>query len=66
MNLYQDDAVTGVACLDVLCCCVVVCCVVGEAAGLAMGLVMVGSSSPEAIDDMVKVCFYLPVVVSFL
>lgn len=27
----------------------------GEAAGLAMGLVMVGSSSPEAIDDMVKV-----------
>ncbi|XP_062521379.1 26S proteasome non-ATPase regulatory subunit 1-like [Corticium candelabrum] len=28
--------------------------VTGEAAGLAMGLVMVGSSSPEAIDDMVK------------
>jgi 26S proteasome regulatory subunit N2 len=28
--------------------------VTGEAAGLAMGLVMVGSKSPEAIDDMVK------------
>ncbi|XP_065841251.1 26S proteasome non-ATPase regulatory subunit 1-like [Oscarella lobularis] len=30
--------------------------VTGEAAGLAMGLVMVGSSDPRAIDEMVKYC----------
>ena len=29
----------------------------GEAAGLAMGLVMLGSFSPTAIDDMVAVSF---------
>eukprot|EP00118_Oscarella_pearsei_P025711 m.308636 g.308636 ORF g.308636 m.308636 type:complete len:963 (+) comp44414_c0_seq1:75-2963(+) len=30
--------------------------VTGEAAGLAMGLVMVGSCNPRAIDDMVQYC----------
>lgn len=29
--------------------------IVGEAAGLAMGLVMLGSKSPTAIEDMVSV-----------
>ena len=31
--------------------------VAGEAAGLAMGLVMLGTGSAQAIDDMVQVCF---------
>lgn len=30
--------------------------VAGEAAGLAMGLVMLGTGSAQAIDDMVQVC----------
>lgn len=29
--------------------------VVGEAAGLAMGLVMIGTRSPNAIQDMIEV-----------
>lgn len=29
--------------------------VIGEAAGLAMGLVMIGTASPVAIDDMINV-----------
>lgn len=29
--------------------------VVGEAAGLAMGLVMLGTNSPQAIEDMTNV-----------
>ena len=29
--------------------------VVGEAAGLSMGLVMLGTQSPQAIDDMTNV-----------
>lgn len=29
--------------------------VLGEAAGLAMGLVMIGTASPQAIEDMVTV-----------
>ena len=31
-------------------------CLLGEAAGIAMGLVMLGSKSSQAIDDMVMVC----------
>ena len=30
--------------------------VAGEAAGLAMGLVMLGTGSAQAIEDMVQVC----------
>jgi 26S proteasome regulatory subunit N2 len=30
--------------------------VAGEAAGLAMGLVMLGTGSVQAIEDMVQVC----------
>lgn len=30
--------------------------VIGEAAGLAMGLVMIGTASPMAIEDMTSVC----------
>ena len=30
--------------------------VTGEAAGLAMGLVMLGTGSSQAIEDMVQVC----------
>ena len=32
--------------------------VAGEAAGLAMGLVMLGTGSAQAIDDMVQVCTF--------
>ena len=31
--------------------------VAGEAAGLAMGLVMLGTGSAQAIEDMVQVCY---------
>ncbi|NWR62380.1 PSMD1 ATPase, partial [Bucorvus abyssinicus] len=48
-NLYQDDAVT--ACLIFVV--VVVLCCGGEAAGLALGLVMLGSKNAQAIEDMV-------------
>ena len=29
---------------------------IGEAAGLAMGLVMLGTNSPMALEDMINVC----------
>ena len=30
--------------------------VIGEAAGLAMGLVMIGTKSADALEDMINVC----------
>ena len=30
--------------------------VIGEAAGIAMGLVMIGTRSPLALEDMINVC----------
>ena len=35
--------------------------VIGEAAGLAMGLVMIGTKNPTAIDDMINVSALLSV-----
>lgn len=40
--------------------------VTGEAAGLAMGLVMLGTGSAQAIEDMVQVCDHVELLFTLI